>query len=99
MLYDVGSLTVRVMPRSARPGVEIEGRGVLIRVASPPVDGRATEEARRLLARCIGVPTSAVRLRSGRSSRTKIFEVEGLSQRDLDRRIKGEEESGPSGGC
>jgi uncharacterized protein YggU (UPF0235/DUF167 family) len=90
MLYDVGSLTVRVMPRSARPGIEVRGSDVVVRVSSPPVEGRATEEARRLLARHLGVAAGAVRLRTGRSSRTKIFEIDGLGEVELRARISAE---------
>jgi uncharacterized protein YggU (UPF0235/DUF167 family) len=74
----MGALSVRVIPRSSRPGVELTDQGVVVRVASAPVEGAATEEARRLLAAALGVRASAVRLRSGARSRSKVFEVEGL---------------------
>jgi hypothetical protein len=75
ILYDVATVTVRVIPRSSRPGVEQREDVVLIRVKAPPAEGRATEEARRRLAEHLGVAPSRVRLRSGAASRTKVFEV------------------------
>src|SRR5207249_10784475 len=42
-------LTVRVQPRS-RPGIDAGHDILLVRVAAPPVEGRATDEARRALA-------------------------------------------------
>ena len=83
MLYDVATLTVRVAPRSSRPGLEVRDGRLLIRVAAPPAEGRATEEARAALARYLGVAPSKVRLRSGARSRTKVFEIGGLSDADV----------------
>jgi RNA polymerase-binding transcription factor DksA/uncharacterized protein YggU (UPF0235/DUF167 family) len=73
-------VTVRVVPRSARTAVEVGPEGVRVRVRAAPERGRATEEARRALARALGVPASAVRLVAGAAARTKVFEVEGLER-------------------
>jgi len=48
---------VRVRPRS-RPGWQIAAGALVIRVAGAPVDGAATEEARRALAKALGVAPS-----------------------------------------
>jgi hypothetical protein len=85
---DVGTVTVRVAPRSGRTRVDAGSEGVVIRVRAAAEGGRATEEARRALARAVGVPTSSVRLRSGARSRTKVFEVDGLSAADVERRLE-----------
>lgn len=66
---------VQVRPRS-RPGMQLSDAGLIIRVAAPQEKGRATEEARRTLASTLGVAPSAVRLRSGRTSRRKTFTIE-----------------------
>ena len=87
MLYDVAALTLRVVPRSPRAAVERHGDGLVIRVQSPPEGGRATEEARRLVAEALGVPRAAVVLRTGARSRTKIYEIEGLSEAELRARV------------
>ena len=81
-------ITVRVVPRSGRASVEAGPDGVVIRVRAAPEGGRATEEARRALAGAIGVPPSRVRLRTGARSRTKVFEVHGLSQAELEMRLR-----------
>ena len=65
------TITVRVRPRS-HPGVVLDGDLVVVSVAAPPVEGRATEEARRALAE---------------ASRTKVFEVAGLSPEEVARRL------------
>ena len=85
---DMGSVTVRVVPRSARPALERGPAGVVVRVRAIPEGGRATEEARRALADALRVTSSSVRLRTGARSRTKVFEVDGMSSDDLAMRLR-----------
>ncbi|MFL5799949.1 MAG: DUF167 domain-containing protein [Actinomycetota bacterium] len=77
---DTCTIAVRVTPRSPRRGVEVRDGRILVRVQAPPAEGRATEEARVTLAGALGVPRSAVRLRSGATARDKAFDVDGLSR-------------------
>jgi hypothetical protein len=84
---NMGSVTVRVVPRSSRTSVTVEARGVVVRVRAAPESGRATEEARRALAEAAGLPPSAVRLRTGARSRTKVFDLKGLDVAELERRL------------
>ncbi len=73
-----GSVTfaVRVQPRASRDAIEGEWQGALkIRVTAPPVDDRANEACRHLLAQRLNIPTSAVRILSGERSRNKRVEV------------------------
>ena len=65
-------------PRSVRPGVEVDGDLVRIRVAEAPVDGLATEAVRQALDGALGVLPASVVLARGRHSRTKRFPVGGL---------------------
>ena len=84
---DMATITVRVTPRSGRTVVESGPEGVVVRVRAAPEGGRATEEAARALAERLGVPKTRVRLRSGVRSRTKTFDVDGLSTRDIQHRL------------
>jgi uncharacterized protein YggU (UPF0235/DUF167 family) len=68
---------LRVAPRS-RPGLDTDGEGFVLRVAAPPVDGAATEEARRALAKILRVAPSRISLHRGARSRTKVFAVSGV---------------------
>jgi len=79
-------VTVRVRPGSPRPGVGGEYDGALVvRVSAPAVDGRATEAALSAIAAAFGVRRRDVVLVTGAASRTKIVEVAGAGQADLDR--------------
>lgn len=79
-------VAVQVRPRS-QPGIEITEAGLVIRVAAPPEKGKATEEARRALADALGVPPSAVTLRSGPTSRRKTFRVSDIEPLDARGRL------------
>lgn len=84
----MATVTVRVVPRAGRTAVESGTGGLVIRVRAAAEGGRATEEARRALASVAGLAPSAVRLRTGARSRTKVFEVD-LEPDELRRRIFG----------
>lgn len=86
---EMGTVTVRVMPRSGRTGVEYDPGEIRVRVRAAPEGGRATEEARRALAAALGIAPSRVRLLRGATSRTKVFEIDGFTADDLQVRLGG----------
>lgn len=51
-----------------------------LRLATPPVDGKANAALCAFLAHTFKVPKSAVLLVSGQSSRTKRVEIQGFSE-------------------
>jgi uncharacterized protein len=70
---------VRVAPRGNREAVEGEHSGALkVRLTAPPVEGRANEALRRLLAKHLHVPLNAIEIVAGKSSRTKRVAVAGV---------------------
>ena len=71
---------VRVVPRASRESIEGEFQGALkVRLTAPPVDDRANDALRRLLAARLNVPLSAVRIVSGEKRRTKKILVSGVA--------------------
>jgi uncharacterized protein YggU (UPF0235/DUF167 family) len=79
-------VSLRLRPRS-RPGLDLTDAGLVVRVAAVPEKGRATEEGRRSLAEALEVPPSAVRLRSGATSRRKSYAVEGITAVEARQRL------------
>ena len=70
---------VRVQPRASRDAVEgIRNAALRVRLTAPPVDDRANDACRRVLAESLDVPISAVRILAGQHSRTKRVEVRGI---------------------
>jgi len=75
------SFAVRVSPRASRNAIEGEHQGALkVRVTAPPVDDRANDAVRSLLAERLNVPISAVRIVSGEKGKTKRIEIEGVTR-------------------
>jgi uncharacterized protein (TIGR00251 family) len=80
---------VHVLARTGRTEIVGLHDGALkIRVAAPPVDGRATEAARVALASGLGVSAAAVTLVSGERSRLKCFRVDGIDVTDAEQRLR-----------
>ncbi|MFN8008360.1 MAG: DUF167 domain-containing protein [Terriglobia bacterium] len=78
------SLLVKVSPGAARSEIQgVENESLKVRLAAPPVDGKANEELIRILSRALGIPKSNVSIRKGHSSRRKLLQVDGLSEVDL----------------
>ena len=70
--------TVRVQPRARCDEIAGEWQDALkVRLTAPPVDDRANQALRRLLAARLNVPLAAVRIAAGRRSRVKRIEVCG----------------------
>jgi uncharacterized protein len=73
-------INVKVIPNSTRSMLAGVERDVYrIKLTSPPVEGRANEELKRLLAKKLGIAKSLVRIVSGEQSRTKRVEIQGLT--------------------
>ncbi len=74
-------VAVRVRPGAGRTRVGgrydgPHGPALIVAVAAPAVDGKATEAVRRALAEALGVRAARVALRTGVTSRDKVFTVD-----------------------
>ena len=78
-------LTVKVHPRARRSAIAGRlGDAWKLDLAAPPVDGKANEECIRFFAQLAGVPRARVRIVTGATSRTKVVDIEGVSQEALE---------------
>jgi uncharacterized protein (TIGR00251 family) len=74
------TLTLHIQPGAKKTEVAGEhGDALKIRLAAPPVDGKANAALLAFIAERLGVSRSAVTLKSGQASRRKVVEVEGAS--------------------
>ncbi len=82
-------LQVRVRPGARKTELRCdEGRGWLVSIAAPPVDGRANEELVRFLGReVLGVGRDGVRIRAGGSGRDKLLDVD-LPASEVESRLR-----------
>lgn len=74
------TMRVRVQPRASRTELIGEHAGAIkLKIAAPPVDGKANQECRRFLAKVLGVSTGSVEIIAGESSRDKVIRVRNIS--------------------
>ncbi|MGA2130823.1 MAG: DUF167 domain-containing protein [Bryobacteraceae bacterium] len=82
-------ITVKVHPRARRTRVAGRtGDAWKLDLAAPPVDGKANDACVRFLAELAGVPQSRVRIVLGLTNRTKVMEIDGVSQEALESRLR-----------
>ena len=79
-------ITVKVQPRAKTTALaEKIGDAYKLRLAAPPVDGKANDACVRFFAGRFGVATSAVRIVQGLSSRMKVVEIDGIDPAQVER--------------
>jgi uncharacterized protein len=72
------TLTLHIQPGAKKTEFAgLHGDALKIRLAAPPVDGKANEALIKFVAATLHLPKSAVNLKSGQTSRRKIVEVSG----------------------
>jgi uncharacterized protein (TIGR00251 family) len=81
-------IDVRVHPQAKRSRVAgMLGDAYKLDISAPASDGRANDACIELLSQVTGVPRRNVRLLKGQTSRSKVFEFEGLDSDELRRRL------------
>jgi uncharacterized protein (TIGR00251 family) len=74
--------SVRVQPRASRSELAGEyGDALRVRLAAPPVDGAANDELVAFLSNIFAVARKSVRILAGETSRSKLIEIEGITER------------------
>ena len=69
-------LTLHIQPGARKTEIAgVHGDALKIRLAAPPVDGKANAALIAFVAQHLDLPKSAVTLRSGQTSRRKVLEV------------------------
>jgi uncharacterized protein len=72
------SLTLHVQPGAKRSEiVGLHGDALKIKLAAPPIEGRANEALLRFIADTFDVPLRNVELKQGEQSRHKVVAIQG----------------------
>ena len=83
-------LTLHIQPGARKTELAgLHGEALKIRLAAPPVDGKANAALVAFLAKACGVSKSAVELVSGETSRSKRVRVRGADVAVLERLVDG----------
>lgn len=81
-------IAVRVHPNSRKSELVGVTDGVWqVKVAAPPVKGKANAELLALLSKVLGVGKSNLSLVKGHTSRSKVIAVDGLSEEEITKRL------------
>ncbi|MFN6961920.1 MAG: DUF167 domain-containing protein [Rhodocyclaceae bacterium] len=72
-------LTLHIQPGAKKTEIAgLHGDALKIRLAAPPVDGKANDALLAFLAKKLGTGRTAVELSSGQTSRAKRVRIEGV---------------------
>jgi uncharacterized protein (TIGR00251 family) len=84
------ALTLRVTPRARKTGFAgvLEDGILRVRVAAPPVEGKANAELLTFLARVLGVRKNRLEIIAGQRGLDKIVSVLDLSAEEVQSRIQ-----------
>lgn len=82
-------ISLRVYPGAAKNEVLGLAEGVLrVKVAAPPVKGKANRELLAFLSRLLGISERDLAITRGQTSRTKTVAVYGLSHQEVLERLQ-----------
>lgn len=84
MKEEIAKLTVQIQPNAGRNELLGYKQEVLkIRIAAPPVKGKANQELIRYLSNILGIVKSRITIQRGAAGKKKLILVEGLNQDQL----------------
>lgn len=82
-------ITCRAVPGASKSAImEITPEAVRVRVAAPPVEGKANRELERFLAKTLGLPKSAVAVIKGETGKLKKILAAGIGPDEAIQKIK-----------
>lgn len=82
-------IVVRVQPNASRNEVLRFKEGALhLRIAAPPVKGKANQELIKFLSAFLGVSKSNLTIEKGMTSRVKVIGIDGLTQDQVMERLE-----------
>ena len=81
---DINRLHIKVTPNASRNEITGFIDGVLqLKIAGPPVKGKANKELAIFLSQILGVSRSSLSIIKGQSSRNKVIAIEGLNREQI----------------
>lgn len=90
-------LTLHIQPGAKKSGiVGLHGDALKIRLAAPPVDGKANAALLEFLAQKVGVGRTALELLSGQTARSKRVRIAGVGADTLWARLGVDQAKAPS---
>lgn len=83
-------LALHVQPGARTTAIAgLHGESLKVRLAAPPVDGKANECLIGFLAETLGIPRSSIAIVGGATSRAKRVWIEGVDEESVRRKLSG----------
>jgi uncharacterized protein (TIGR00251 family) len=83
-------LTVRVTPNAGKNSITNPDDDIWkVKIAAPPVEGKANRELIEFLSDKLGIKKSAITIIRGQTGREKVIEVLGMSREDIRKKLSG----------
>jgi len=83
------AITVQVQPNASQNKITRFEQGVwYLRIAAPPIKGRANQELLKFLSDILGVSKSSLTIEKGMTSKRKLISIRGLSQNQVMRQLE-----------
>jgi uncharacterized protein len=82
-------ISVQVQPGASKNKIMSFQDGVWrIRIAAPPVEGKANKQLIQFLSDCLGIPKSSITVDKGQTSKRKIVAVLGMNEEAVQQRLQ-----------
>ena len=82
-------LKVLVQPNARTNGIVSFSENILkVRIAAPPVKGRANSELNKFLSSVLGISKSSVTIKRGIASKQKLVVIDGLTQHQITEKLE-----------
>ncbi len=79
--------SVKVIPKSRRQEVKLDGNVIKVWLHAAPTDGKANDELVRILADKFSVSKNSVTIISGFSIRSKTVDILGLTREEMQKSL------------
>lgn len=87
-MSDDTEISIRVHPNAAKNQlIGFTGDTLQVRVAAPPVKGKANKELIAFLSQILGISKSSLAITKGHTSRSKVIAIDGLNRAEAVRRL------------
>jgi hypothetical protein len=89
MKEEQATIEVQVQPNASQNKLTRIENGILyLKIAAPPLRGKANQELIRFLSDILGVGRTSLSIVKGKTSRRKVIAIEGLTQEQVRRRLE-----------
>jgi uncharacterized protein (TIGR00251 family) len=81
-------ISLRIQPDAPKNGVAGVVNGVWkVRVAAPPVEGKANRELIEYLSEVLDIPKSNIAIVKGETGRNKVVLISGITKEEVEKRL------------